>query len=167
MRPVPEGCHTASRISHLGSVRALASPAPRVSNQRRACLSSLSTTCASSLSFSFFSSASVFASGARKAICLPSGDQAKFFTLRFPLVKALASPPSARMALALRGLRYHERQPIAVGRKLQVGNTAQVQRGFGSQQLRPCGLGWFLSNNRRGEERQSKQGASGKRKIHQ
>jgi len=36
--------------------------------------------------------------GARKAICLPSGDQAKFCTPRFPLVRALASPPFACMA---------------------------------------------------------------------
>src|SRR6266566_3080200 len=55
----------ASPISHLGSVRALASPVSRVKSQRRACLSSLSTTWASSLSFSFFSSTSVFASGAK------------------------------------------------------------------------------------------------------
>ena len=56
-------------------------------------MSSWSTTIASSLSFSFFSSAAVGSSGARKAICLPSGDHSNEPTLRLPSVMAYASPP--------------------------------------------------------------------------
>jgi len=47
--------------------------------------------------FFLFFSASVFTSGARKAICLPSGDQAKL-RRRASFGQSTTSPLSARMA---------------------------------------------------------------------
>src|SRR5579863_5170538 len=92
-RDLPSGNQARSEIWKLGGVTACSDLSARLRSHRRACLSSLSVTRASSLSFSFFSSASDFASGARKAIVLPSWDQEKWLILRLPLVRGTDSPP--------------------------------------------------------------------------
>lgn len=93
----PAGTHLSSAIRHSpsDSLRTFL-PASSI-NQRRTGLSSLSTTRASSFSLSFFSSASVLASAARKAIASPLGDQASDVTAFLPDVSVSASPPSVGM----------------------------------------------------------------------
>src|ERR1700680_2637963 len=62
--------------------------------QSRASLSVESTTRASSNSFDFLSSASLFGSRATYAMRAPSGDHANDCTALFPLVNFTASPPA-------------------------------------------------------------------------
>jgi len=79
----------------------------------------------------------------------------------------LINPNVARTAFSLRGLRDYKRQAAAVGGKLQVGNTPQIQRSFRvSTNLGPLAFGRFLSNNRHGECCENEQSARRKKTIH-
>ena len=94
---LPRGDHFTSFTSQFGPVSARSFFVARSRIRSRACRSSLSATCESSFSFSFFCSSSDFASAARNAISCPSGAHSNAPMLSLLLVSAAASPPSTRI----------------------------------------------------------------------
>jgi hypothetical protein len=90
---LPSGSQSKSRTAHGSLVSARTAPLATSTVHNRAGFSSRSMTRASSKSFSFFSSASVFGSFAMNAMRLPSGDHRNARTEFFAFVGFQASPP--------------------------------------------------------------------------
>ena len=94
---VPSGVQTYSEILQAPRTSVVTALEAASTTWKRARDSGLPTTTASSLSFSFFSSSSVFGAVVSKARRFPSGAQSKEDMPVLLSVRARASPPSTAM----------------------------------------------------------------------